>query len=112
MEGDPAHPIIDRPHEYSIAELRYHVGLDGTEPYVDLELHKGSVVRRLRFWSPQQFEVEEGCFPHPTHGMMILDVRKRRLDGLGVWVSDFEGTRGSVTFWARDVVDLDTLEAS
>ncbi len=112
MEDDPAHPIIDRPHEYAIADLRYHVGLDGTEPYVDLELRNGAVVRRVRFWSPQQFTVEEGCFPQPTHGMVILDVRSRRLEGLGVRVADFEGSHGAITFWARDVVDLDTLEAS
>tara|TARA_R110002094_G_scaffold47008_3_gene58581 strand:+ start:882 stop:1220 length:339 start_codon:yes stop_codon:yes gene_type:complete len=112
MEGDPVHPIIDRPHEYSISDLRYHVGLDGTEPYIDLALHKGPVVRRLRFWSPQQFAVEEGCFPHPTHGMQILDVRSRKLEGLGVRVADFEGNHGAITFWAREVADLDTLEAS
>ena len=112
MDGDPVHPILDRPHEYSIAELRYHAGLDGTEPYVDLEFRKEAVVRRLRFWSPQQFAIEEGCFPHPTHGMEILDVRGRRLEGLGVRVADFEGSPGAITFWARQVVDLDTLEAS
>lgn len=112
MDRDPDHPIIDRPWEYSIAELRYHSGLDGSEPFVDLVLQRGAVVRRLRFWSPQQFQIEKGCFPHPTYGMQILDVSGRRLDRLRVWVSDFEGTDGAITFWARDVVDLDKLEAS
>ena len=111
MERDPDHEIIDRPHEYRIADLRYSAGLDGEEAFVDLELRKESTVRRLRFWSPQQFEIEPG-FPLPTHGMLILDVRRRRLEGLGVWVTDFEGNNGSVTFWAREVVDLDALEAT
>jgi len=73
-------------------------------------LRKGAVVRRLRFWSPQQFAIEEG-FPAPTGGVVILDVRGRRLEGLGVRVADFEGNHGAVTFWAREVVNLDTLES-
>ncbi|MEM6673314.1 MAG: hypothetical protein AAF726_10760 [Planctomycetota bacterium] len=104
---DPIHPIIDRPHEYWIKELHYHMGLDGSEPYVDLELQKDSLVRRLRFWSPQQFVIEDGHFPHPTSGMVIYDVRKRHLGDLNVWVSDCEASHGSITFWARDVIDLD-----
>lgn len=111
MNGDPVHPIIDRPHEYSIEDLHFHVGAVFSERHVDLALRKEATVRRLRFWSPTQFKIEEGCFPHPTHGMVIYDVRGRGLDGIGVWVSDFEATRGSITFWAREVVDLDTLEA-
>jgi len=43
--------------------------------------------------------------------MVILDVRDRRLDGLAVWVTDFEGSCGKISFWARDVVDRDKLEA-
>jgi hypothetical protein len=107
MQKDPDHPIIDSPWLYAIAEFRYHVGLDGTEPFIDMILECESVTRRLRFWSPQSLQIEEGCFPAPTRGMAILDVSKRQLAGLGVHVTDFEATRGSLTFWARDVVDLD-----
>jgi len=39
-----------------------------------------------------------------------LDVRARQLEGIGVEVSDFENSTGSVTFLARAVVDLDTQE--
>lgn len=106
---DPNHPIIDRPWEFSIVELRYCAERNGAESFIDLVLERESLCRRLRFWSPQQLEIEEGCFPDPTGGMVILDVSARQLNGLGVWVTDLEGTRGSVTFWARDVVDLDTL---
>lgn len=112
MQADPEHPIIERPWLYSIAEFRYHVGLDGSEPYIDLTLERDSATRRLRFWSPQDLQIEEGCFPAPTGGMKILDVSKRQLDGIGVHVSDFEGTRGAVTFWAREVTDLDSMETS
>jgi hypothetical protein len=69
------------------------------------------MVRRLWFWSPQQLQIEEG-FPRPTHGMAILDVRARGLDGLAVWVTDFEASRGQINFWAREVIDRDSLEAS
>ena len=112
MQKDPAHPIIERPWLFSIAEFRYHVGLDGTEPFIDLILKRDSVTRRLRFWSPQDLQIEEGCFPAPTRGMEILDVSKRQLDGIRVHVTDFEATRGSITFWARDVVDLDSMGTS
>lgn len=108
MARDPDHPIIERPFRYQIGALHYHVGLDGAEPYLDLDLHHGGVDRRLRFWSPRQLVIEDG-FPNPTHGMAILDVRGRRLDGLRVWVTDFEASWGKISFWARDVVDRDTL---
>lgn len=111
MERDPDHPIVERPSQYAVGALHYHVGLDGREPFLDLDLHRGKEVRRLRFWSPQQLEIEDG-FPRPTHGMTILDVRNRGLDGLTVWVTDFEGTSGSIRFWARDVVDRDEPGAS
>ncbi len=111
MERDPDHPIVEQPWRYEIGALHYHVGLDGAEAYLDLDLHLDGFVRRLRFWSPQQLEIEGG-FPRPTHGMAILDVRGRRLDGLKVWVTDFEGSWGKISFWARDVVDRDRLEAS
>lgn len=111
MERDPHPPIVEHPWQYSIAALHYHVGLDGGEPYIDLDLHRDGVLRRLRFWSPQQLEIEDG-FPRPTHGMVILDVHARRLDGINVWVTDFEASHGSVSFWAREVVDRDRLETS
>jgi hypothetical protein len=112
MQADPEHPIIERPWLYSIAEFHYHVGLDGSEPYIDLILECDSATRRLRFWSPTDLQIEEGCFPAPTRGMQILDVSKRQLAGIGVYVSDFEGTRGAITFWARAVVDLDSMGTS
>jgi len=106
IEHDPSHPIIDRPNEYRILSLRYDTGSEAGEPFIDLHLGRGTIVRKLRFWSP-----EEG-FPEPTHGMMILDVRARQMDGLGVQVADVEASWGAITFWARDVVDLDTMEAT
>ena len=110
MQKDPDHPIIESPWLYSIAEFHYHVGIDGTEPFIDLILERDSVTRRLRFWSPQNLQIEEGCFPAPTGGMEIFDVSNRQLDGLRVRVTDFENTRGSITFWAREAVDLDSIE--
>lgn len=110
MELDPDHPIIAKPWEYAIGEFHYHAGLDGTEPYIDLFLQRGSETRRLRFRSPRDLEIEPG-FPRPTHGMRILDVRGRQLDGIGVWVMDVEGSWGAVTFWAHSVVDRDAVPA-
>ncbi len=109
MEPDKPHPIIDRPHEFDLGELHLHTGLDGSEAFLDLHLQRDSEVRRLRFFSPRNIEVEgDGCFPQATRGMEILDVRHRQLGGIGVRVGDCEASRGSITFWARDVIDLDT----
>ncbi|MBK8096746.1 MAG: hypothetical protein IPK26_06545 [Planctomycetes bacterium] len=44
--------------------------------------------------------------------MLILDVRARQLDGLGAWVTEFEASHGSISFWARDVIDRDGLDVS
>lgn len=109
MAKDPEHPIIDRPFEYRILDFRYYAGEDSEEPFIDMTLARQSVVRRLRFWSPRDLEIEKG-FPVPTSGMEILDVRGRQMQGIGVRVGDFESNWGSVTFWAREVVDLDTIE--
>lgn len=106
MHPDPPHPIIDRPHEYSIADLRYHVGLDGTEPFIDMALQRGQTVRRLRFLWPRQLVIEDG-FPVPTSGMEILDVSQRQLGDLRIRVGDCEAGFGAITFWAKDVIDLD-----
>ena len=98
MQKDPQHPILDRPHEYHILDLRFHVGEDGDEPFLDLILGRGDAVRRLRFLSPRDLEIESG-FPMPTNGMEILDVRARQIEDIGVRVGDFEASPGSITFW-------------
>lgn len=105
MELD--HPIIDNPWEYDIIEFRYHVDPENwRESFIDIHLKKGDILRRLRFFSPQDLKIEQG-FPHPTRGLCILDIRSRQLEGLGVEVADFEASHGSVTFIASEVVDLD-----
>lgn len=104
------HPIIDRPHEYDIAEFRYFVGLEGEASFIDLVLRRNDSVRRLRFLHPRDLQIEEGCFPAATRGMEIRDVRGHHLSDIGVQVADIEGSRGAITFWARDVIDLDDLE--
>jgi len=111
-DDDPHHPVIDQPWTYEILLLCYHaVPEDWRESYLDLTLRRGGTVRRLRFLAPQDFYVQEGCFPQPTGGMCILDVRHRQLGDIGVMVDDREGTRGGVRLWARAVIDLDTGSA-
>jgi hypothetical protein len=107
-DGDPDHPIIERPWEYQILLFCYHHDPDDwRNSYIDLSLGRGTTVRRLRFLGPQELQIERGCFPQPTGGMCILDVRHRQLEGIGVRVADFEASLGAVTFWAREVTDLD-----
>lgn len=105
-DGDPDHPIIDKPLQYQIVEFCYHHDPDDVgNSYVDMTLRRGDTLRRLRFLGPQELEIEKG-FPQPTQGMCILDVRHRQLDGIGVRVADFEASWGKVTFWAHEVIDL------
>lgn len=106
-DGDPDHPIIERPFEYEIVVFCYHHDPDDSRnSYLDMALQRGTTVRRLRFLQPQDLEIEKG-FPRPTRGMCILDVRHRHMDGMNVRVADFEASWGKVTFWAREVLDLD-----
>ena len=107
IDGDPDHPIIERPFEYRVVGFFFHRTLDDSEEaYLDLSLQREQVVRRLRFFSPRDISIEEG-FPHGA-GMYIADVRQRGLDGLGVQVGDFEASGDAIRFWARTVIDLDT----
>jgi hypothetical protein len=112
IEREPYHPIIDRPWQYEIAEFRYHVDPnDWSASFIDLHLRRGSVIRRLRFFAPQNLKIEPG-FPLATGGMCIIDIRERQWDRVGIEVADFEGSSGSITFFARNVLDLDVEEKS
>jgi hypothetical protein len=103
---DPEHPIVARAWEFEIVGLRLDKApVDESEPFLDLTLVRGEERRILRFWSPADLEIERGG-PVMTHGLMILDIRARGLDRLGVRVDDFEGCRGSVRFVARAVEEV------
>ncbi|MFL6209410.1 MAG: hypothetical protein ACJ74W_11200 [Pyrinomonadaceae bacterium] len=103
---DPLHPIIERSFEYEIVQLSYNRSLHGEfETFLDLTLKKDATVRHLRFFSPQELEIEKG-FLTKTSGLVILDVSARGLEGIGVRVDDFEASWGAVRFWARAVIEL------
>ncbi|HEY1598017.1 MAG TPA: hypothetical protein VGG64_00345 [Pirellulales bacterium] len=105
--GSPLHSIIESPHEYTVVRFDYHNDPDDWKnSHVDLVLRRQGEVRRLRFLRPQSLKIEEG-FPSPTHGMIILDIRDRKWDGLNIEVADFEASPGKILFYAQDVVDLD-----
>ena len=100
------HAIIDNPARYRVVELHFNQATGESEPHLDLYLARGDVVRRLRFLSPQRVVIEEG-FPEPTGGMMVIDASSDGLEGIGVRVIDIEASLGSLTFFARTVIDLD-----
>ncbi|WP_168564971.1 hypothetical protein [Crateriforma spongiae] len=104
------HSILAHAGDYRIVELHYKCASSEQEAHLDLHLSRGSEVRRLRFLRPQQLVIEEG-FPEPTHGMMIIDASGDGLDGLGVRVIDIEASHGAITFWAKDVIDLDVSDS-
>lgn len=103
---DPEHPILPQAWTYEIVGLRLErEPADGAEPHLDLTLRRGGDRRVLRFWSPQDLFIDRGG-PGRTHGLVILDLRARQLDGLGVQVADFEPSPGTTTFSARAVEEL------
>lgn len=107
-DGDVIHPIIDRPHEYEIVRLDYHNDPDNfRNSFLDLTLRYRSIIRRLRFLRPQRLVIGEG-FPTSTHGMTVLDISGRHWDDIRVEVGNFEASPGAVTFYASDVIDLDS----
>ncbi len=100
---DSYHPVIQRPHEYSIVEFTYVSPQDGSEAYIDIILKKGDSLRRLRFHGPQDLQITSG-FPNSS-GLVIVDVSARQLNGLGVRVMNREAHDGCPEFWARDVTE-------
>src|SRR5262245_13977601 len=106
-DQDPEHAILPEAWKWEIVGLRVELDpVDEVEPYLDLTVRRGGERRVLRFWSPRALRIEEGG-PRMTHGMTILDVHARGLDGIGVRVDDFEASSGSVRFTARSVVRHD-----
>ena len=74
-DGDPDHPIIERPWEYQILLFCYHNDPnDWRESYIHLTLGRGAVVRRLRFLGPPRLGDRAGVFP----GADRRDVHPRR----------------------------------
>ena len=100
------HPIIESPHLCDIVFFSYtFVESDNLISYIDLHLKKDDELTKLRFWGPQDLEIEKG-FPWATGGMFIEDVSSHGLESLNIYVGDFETSNGSVTFWAKSVEKL------
>jgi hypothetical protein len=102
---DPEHPILADAHTWEIVGFNLQKDpVDQGEPYLDLTVRRDRELRVLRFWSPRDVEIQKGG-PAMTHGLSIVDVSSRGLEGIGVRVCDFEASPGSVSFWARTVED-------
>ena len=100
------HPIVEYPHFYDIDFFSYKfVKMDNSKSYIDLHLKKNTEVIKLRFWGPQNLEIEKG-FPWATGGMFIENISSHGLESLGIYVGDFEASGGSVTFWAKSVEEI------
>jgi hypothetical protein len=104
MREDPEHPILKGAWEYEIIEFSYRKP-EEAEPYLEMVLRKGTVTRRLRFYSPQDLRIEGAGFPS-TMGLEILDVRARQMAGLGVRVANYENSGGVPQFWSRAVDEI------
>ena len=102
-DRDRDHPILSHANTWEIVGMRLERDpQDGEEPFVDLTLRRGLERTILRFWSPQDLEIERGG-PTNTGGLAIEDVSTRGWERIGVRVTDREATLGAVRFLARAV---------
>ena len=102
---DHPHPIIGDLFDFEIVELSYRRDFnDKLTGTLDIVLSDGATVRRLRFLGVQGLTIRDG-FPQ-SGGITVMDITKRGLEGLNVFVGDVECGRGDVRFWAREVIDL------
>ncbi|MEM6474418.1 MAG: hypothetical protein AAF802_33100 [Planctomycetota bacterium] len=100
------HPILESPHLYDVVGFNYQRPIND-EPFVDVTLRLGDTERCLRFFNPSELELEVG-FPMCS-GLQITDVSDRQLSGIRVRVDCVEPITGAMRFWAREVVDRDTV---
>jgi len=100
VKRDRDHPVIDEPWNYNLIGFKSIVNDDDIEQsYIDLTLHQGSIIKRLRFYGPINLR-----FPLPTKGIQILDVSDRQEGRFCVEVSD---SSGALFFNALEVINLD-----
>ncbi len=100
------HPIIDHPWEHSLSEVSWGVASDG-ELCLDIVLTKGGSERRLRFVMPQQVRIElSGGYPQECGDMVIIDIRDRGWEGLGVEVAEGGASGSPVRLYAREVLEI------
>ena len=105
-DRDRVHPILPHANAWEIVGFRLERDpQDGEEPFLDLTLRRGLERIVLRFWSPQDLEIERGG-PTNTGGLSIEDVSTRGWERIGVRVTDREATVGAVRFLARTVQRL------
>lgn len=102
-ENYPEHTILPEAWRYKISGLRLELEpVECDEPFLELTFRKDEKIKILRFWSPQELEIERGG-PVWTSGFVILDISSRGWDKLGIQVSDFEMSGGAIRFFARAV---------
>jgi hypothetical protein len=74
---------------------------------LDMLLTKDEIERKLRFVSPQQVRIElSGGYPQDCGEMVILDIRDRGWERLGVEVAEGGASGSPVTLYAREVLEI------
>ena len=99
------HSVVEKPHLYDISYFSYNQAEDPTESIIELHLKLNDELVKLKFVGPRELEIEKG-FPYATRGMFIEDVSSHQLDGINVFVGDFESNHGAIQFWAYSVEKL------
>ena len=111
---EPLHPILDQPWSWEITGLQWCAsGQLAPSSFLDVTFLRDGTTRRLRFVDPQDLVLELSS-PYPAHcgDMVILDIRGRQLDGLGVQATDAGADGTPLRLYARDVTDVSSSSIS
>jgi hypothetical protein len=109
LTGDePNHSAIDRPWEYQITGVSFHVDPSNqTKAKLEMSLARGEQLVLLRFDGVSDLEIQAG-FPWSDSTIQILDLSSRGMEDARVRVCGIEGHDTGIRFWAKSVERADT----
>ena len=103
VTSDPPHPLFRGLARAQVRDLHFERGLTSRDDVIELTLGQGREVRTFRFTRVTDLRLGGG-FPE-VGWLRVHDVSGRRLDGIGVRVSDGEQSE-AIAFWAAGVEEL------
>jgi hypothetical protein len=106
---DPDHPILDQPWRWEIEEFAWRSEHDSMQAALDVRFIRDGQRRTLRFIEPQDVAIQFGG-KHPIQcgEMAILDISRRRLDGLTIQVTEFGASGSPLRLYARSVQEIES----
>ena len=108
--NDPHHSILETPWLWEITHIEWVAGSEDSSSNLNVTFTLNGALRTLCFVDPTDVRLEIGGRPPIQCGeMVILDVRGRQLDGLGVQVTEGGASGSPLHLYARTVKDLGSM---